>query len=112
MVVTRPQPAPVARPSRGPVFGYVAPAPPPRHEARRPDHDRHRGHHYGRGVAFGVSAALIGATLGYRYYRGPDRETVYERCDRNFPEFDYDSGTYTNADGNRDLCPYLRAFID
>lgn len=94
---------------------FVAPAPPPpRYEARRNDGDRryNRDRRYDRGIAIGVGAAIIGATLGYRYYRGPNRESVYDRCDRNFPEFDYDTGTFTNDDGDRELCPYLRPYID
>ena len=97
-VVIQPRPQPYARPA----------PPQQRYEARRNDGDRR----YNRGVAIGVGAAIIGATLGYRYYRGPSRDSIYDRCDRNFPEFDYDTGTFTNEDGDRELCPYLRPYID
>ncbi len=123
----RPTPPPqAARPSPPPVFSRSAPpvvsgpspgfrVAPPRQQVfsgppPRPHHDRNR--RYDRGIAIGVGAAIIGATLGYRYYRGPNRDSVYERCDRNFPEFDYDSGTFTNEDGDRELCPYLSRYLD
>jgi hypothetical protein len=111
-----PAPAQAARPPlqpqvyrQAPQPSYVPPPQRPRYEA-----DRHEGgrRYHNRGVAIGVGAAIIGATLGYRYYRGPNRESIYDRCDRNFPEFDYDNGTFTNEDGDREICPYLRPFID
>ncbi len=106
-VFARPAPPPVMRSGPPPVFS--APPPRARYEADR-RHGRDR--RYDRGIAIGVGAAIIGATLGYRYYRGPNRESVYDRCDRNFSEFDYDTGTFTNEDGDRELCPYLRPYID
>jgi hypothetical protein len=102
-----PQPPAVYRPAPQPT--YAPPPPRPRYEADRRDGGRR---YNNRGVAIGVGAAIIGATLGYRYYRGPNRDNVYDRCDRNFPEFDYDTGTFTNEDGDRELCPYLRAYVD
>jgi hypothetical protein len=114
-----PAPAQVARPPQPQVYrqapqpGYAPPPQRPRYEADRRAYDGDRGRRYNnRGVAIGVGAAIIGATLGYRYYRGPNRDNVYDRCDRNFPEFDYDTGTYTNEDGDREICPYLRPYID
>jgi hypothetical protein len=107
-VIVRPNPPPPAVARGFPQPGYAPPPPRPRYEADRRDRD----YRYNRGVAIGVGAAIIGATLGYRYYRGPNRESVYDRCDRNFPEFDYDTGTFTNEDGDRELCPYLRAYVD
>jgi hypothetical protein len=95
--------------------GYQQPsyAPPPQQRPRYEAERRDGGRRYNnRGIAIGVGAAIIGATLGYRYYRGPNRDNVYDRCDRNFSEFDYDTGTFTNEDGDRELCPYLRAYID
>jgi hypothetical protein len=111
--VARTAPPPVAR--HLPQPSYSPPPPRPRYEVER-RHDGGRRHdgdrRYNRGIAIGVGAAIIGATLGYRYYRGPNRDNVYDRCDRNFPEFDYDTGTFTNEDGDRELCPYLRAYVD
>jgi hypothetical protein len=113
----RPQQQQVFRPAPPPPVarGYQQPsyAPPPQQRPRYEAERRDGGRRYNnRGVAIGVGAAIIGATLGYRYYRGPNRDNVYDRCDRNFPEFDYDTGTFTNEDGDRELCPYLRAYID
>jgi type IV secretory pathway VirB10-like protein len=71
------------------------------------DGDRDRGDRIRRGVAVGAGIAIIGGVLGYNAYRGPSRDRVYDRCDRNFPEFDYDTGTFVNDDGDRELCPYL-----
>jgi hypothetical protein len=106
--VFRPAPQPQVY-RQAPQPSYAPPPQRPRYEADR----REGGRRYNnRGVAIGVGAAIIGATLGYRYYRGPNRENVYDRCDRNFPEFDYDNGTFTNEDGDRELCPYLRPYID
>lgn len=71
---------------------------------RRRDGDR-----YGRQrrFALGAGVVIIGGILGYELYRGRDRDDVFERCDRSFPEFDYDTGSFVNEDGDRELCPYL-----
>ena len=67
------------------------------------DGDRRR-----RNVARGVGAAIIiGSIIAYSSYRGPNRDNVYSRCARNFPDFDYDTGTFENEDGDRETCPYL-----
>lgn len=59
------------------------------------------------GVAIGAGIAIIGGVIGYNAYRGPYRDRVYERCDRNFPDFDYETGSFVNDDGDREICPYL-----
>ena len=71
---------------------------------RRRDGDR-----YGRQrrFALGAGVVIIGGILGYELYRGRDREDVFERCDRTFPDFDYNSGSFVNEDGEREVCPYL-----
>ena len=69
--------------------------------------DGDRGDRVRRGVAIGAGIAIIGGVLGYSAYRGPYRERVYDRCDRNFPDFDYDTGSFVNEDGDREICPYL-----
>ncbi len=69
--------------------------------------DGDRGDRVRRGVAVGAGIAIIGGVLGYNAYRGPSRDRVYDRCDRNFPDFDYDTGTFVNEDGDREICPYL-----
>lgn len=117
------RPAPVARPLVVPQPQYRVQTPPqpqfrpqvravpesyPRREfERRGDRDRGRG----RGYAVGGAAVIIGSILAFSAFRGPDRESVYARCDRRFPDFDYDTGTFINEDGDRVLCPYLRPYL-
>jgi hypothetical protein len=105
-------PAPVARaPSPQQVY-RPAPTPPPRYEARGRDYNDGRRRDRNRYIGAGVAAVIIGSTLGYRYYRGPSRDSIYDRCDNNFPDFEYDTGTFINEDGDRELCPYLRPYVD
>ena len=59
------------------------------------------------GPAIAAGAVIIGSIIAYSTYRGPNRDAVYARCDRNFPDFDYDTGTFVNEDGDRETCPYL-----
>ena len=56
---------------------------------RRRDADR-----FGQRRRFGLGAGvvIIGGLLGYELYRGSDRNDVFRRCDRNFPDFDYETG--------------------
>ena len=70
----------------------------------RGDYDRGRGY---SGRAIGAGAVIIGSIIAYSAYRGSNRDYVYARCDRNFPDFDYETGTFINEDGNRETCPYL-----
>jgi hypothetical protein len=108
-------PAPVARaPSPQQVY-RPAPSQPPRYEARgRDNRDYNDGRRRDRNryIGAGVAAVIIGSSLGYRYYRGPSRDSIYDRCDNNFPDFEYDTGTFINEDGDRELCPYLRPYVD
>lgn len=60
-----------------------------------------------RNFGLGAGVVIIGGLLGYELYRGDDRDRIFERCDRNFPDFDYDSGSFVNEDGDREICPYL-----
>ena len=79
----------------------------PRYEAERRGGER-RDHDRGRYMARGVGgAAIIGSIIAYSAYRGPNRDGVYARCDRDFADFDYDTGTFVNEDGDRETCPYL-----
>jgi hypothetical protein len=97
--------APAAVPPGGPRY-----ASPPSGEPRRYESRRDEGRSYRRGA--GVAAVIIGSTLAYRYFRGPNRDSLYDRCDRDFPDFDYDTGTFINEDGDRELCPYLAPYLD
>jgi len=110
---TAPQPPRSAPTVRAPVYappGGPRYTPPPNGEPRRYETRRDEGRSYRRGA--GVAAVIIGSTLAYRYFRGPNRDSLYDRCDRNFPDFDYDTGTFINEDGDRELCPYLAPYVD
>ena len=77
---------------------------------RRFDGDRRRdANRFGQRRRFGLGAGIviIGGLLGYELYRGSDRDDVFRRCDRNFPDFDYETGSFVNEDGDREICPYL-----
>ena len=79
----------------------------PRYESNRGrdgdgDGDRRRRVYQGAGAA-----VIIGSIIAYSAYRGPNRDSVYARCNRNFPDFDYNTGTFENEDGDRETCPYL-----
>lgn len=79
-------------------------------EPRRYDGDGRRdAERYGQRRRFGLGAGvvIIGGLLGYELYRGSDRDDVFRRCDRNFADFDYESGSFVNEDGDREVCPYL-----
>ena len=81
-----------------------------RRDVRRYDGGRWRdASRYGRhrNWALGAGIVVIGGIIGYEMYRGRDREDVFDRCDRNFPDFDYDTGSFVNEDGDREVCPYL-----
>ena len=60
-----------------------------------------------RNFGLGASVVIIGGLLGYEVYRGYDRDRIFDRCDRNFPDFDYETGSFVNEDGDREICPYL-----
>jgi len=97
--------APPARIVAGPPARTVV-APPHRDFARGGDRDHrdYRGRRFAGGLG---AAAIIGSIIAYSAYRGADRDSVYDRCARNFPDFDYDTGTFQNEDGDRETCPYL-----
>jgi len=83
--------------------------------------------HYGRGVALGLGAAIVGGIIaneiyrpraGYYYddyaYDGPYyRPSRYagsgrELCAQNFRSFEWNTGLYTTYGGEKRVCPYLR----
>ena len=80
-----------------------------RYGERRYDDRGRDAPHYGqrRRLALGTGVVILGGVLGYELYRGRDRDSVFDRCDRNFPDFDYDTGSFINEDGDREICPYL-----
>jgi hypothetical protein len=83
--------------------------------------------HYGRGVALGLGAAIVGGIIaneiyrpraGYYYddyaYDGPYyRPSRYggngrQLCAQNFRSFEWNTGLYTTYGGEKRVCPYLR----
>ena len=83
--------------------------------------------HYGRGVALGLGAAIVGGIIaneiyrprpGYYYddyaYDGPYyRPSRFagdgrELCAQNFRSFEWNTGLYTTYGGEKRVCPYLR----
>ena len=83
----------------------------PRYGDRGREYDRGRydrdDDRRGRIAAAIGAGAIIGSIIAYSAYSGPNREEVYDRCDRDFFDFDYDTGTFENRDGDRETCPYL-----
>ena len=72
---------------------------------------RGRGHHRGgsRGVgAAGIIGAIIAGTIIAAAIReGRASDSDIERCDEDFPDFDPQSGTYIDRNGDERVCPYL-----
>jgi len=65
---------------------------------------------FGRGVAIGVGAAIAGGILLSEAARAESRRSrraAWERCAARFRSFDWETGTYVNAAGERRTCPYL-----
>lgn len=65
---------------------------------------RHRGSGaFGAGLAVGIMTALIAKGISESSARNR-----FDRCARDFPSFDYETGTIIRRDGREVLCPYLR----
>ena len=71
---------------------------------------RHRGGHRHRGPgAAGIFGAIIAGTLIAAAIReGRAGDDDLDRCAEDFPDFDYETGTYINRYGDERICPYLR----
>lgn len=67
---------------------------------------------FGAGVAVGVIGSIIaqGAAEAHRDrgYGHRDEDWRWEKCDRKFRSFEWDTGMYTTYGGERRVCPYLR----
>ena len=68
----------------------------------------HRHRHRGPGAA-GIFGAIIAGTLIAAAIReGRAGDDDLDRCAEDFPDFDYETGTYINRYGDERICPYLR----
>ncbi len=64
---------------------------------------------FGAGIAVGVIGSLIAQGVAESRAREiRDDEWRWEKCDRRFRSFEWDTGMYTTYGGERRLCPYLR----
>lgn len=68
-------------------------------------------HHRGRrgpGAAGLIGAIIAGTLIAAAIREGRAEESDLRACDRDFPDFDYESGTYIDRYGDERICPYLR----
>jgi len=72
---------------------------------RRGRHRRHRSR--GRDAAGIIGAIIAGTLIAAAVREGRADAGDLERCDEDFPDFDYESGTYINRYGEEEVCPYL-----
>lgn len=73
---------------------------------RRHRHRRHR--HRGRDAAGLIGAIIAGTLIAAAIQEGRADRRDMERCDEDFPDFDWETGTYINRYGDERVCPYLR----
>ena len=69
---------------------------------------RHRGRNRGPGAAGIVGAIIAGTLIAAAIREGRADDHDLERCAEDFPDFDYETGTYINRYGDERICPYLR----
>lgn len=68
----------------------------------------HRGHrHRGNGAAGVIGAIIAGTLIAAAIREGRAGDDDLERCAEDFPDFDYETGTYINRYGDERICPYL-----
>lgn len=68
----------------------------------------HRRHGNGNGAAALFGAIIAGTLIAAAVREGRADEHDLRRCDEDFPDFDYETGTYINRYGDERICPYLR----
>jgi hypothetical protein len=68
----------------------------------------HRGHRGGRGAAGLFGAIIAGTLIAAAIREGRAGDDDLDRCAEDFPDFDYETGTYINRYGDERICPYLR----
>ncbi len=69
---------------------------------------RRRHRHHGPGAAGIVGAIIAGTLIAAAIREGRADEADLRQCDEDFPDFDYETGTYINRYGDERICPYLR----
>ncbi|MNC99008.1 hypothetical protein D3C83_171530 [compost metagenome] len=67
-----------------------------------------RGRHRGRGAAGIIGAIIAGTLIAAAVREGRADERDHRRRDRDFRDFDYETGTYIDRYGDERVCPYLR----
>jgi len=67
---------------------------------------RHHGH--GAGAAGIIGAIIAGTLIAAAIREGRAHKSDLRACDEDFPDFDYETGTYIDRDGDERVCPYLR----
>ncbi len=73
------------------------------HYRHRHRHRHSRGGAFATGLAVGIMTALIAKGISEAQARNR-----FDRCARDFPSFDYETGTIITRSGREVLCPYLR----
>jgi len=68
---------------------------------------RHHGHH-GHGAAGIIGAIIAGTLIAAAIREGRADKADLRQCDEDFPDFDYETGTYIDRHGDERVCPYLR----
>ena len=68
---------------------------------------RHR-HGGGWGAAGVVGAIIAGTIIAAAISEGRASRSDLRRCDEDFYDFDYRTGTYIDRRGRERVCPYLR----
>jgi hypothetical protein len=75
---------------------------------RRGRRHRHRHRRGGNGAAALFGAIIAGTLIAAAVREGRADEHDLRRCDEDFRDFDYETGTYINRYGDERICPYLR----
>jgi hypothetical protein len=64
--------------------------------------------HHGVGPAGIIGAIIAGTLIAAAISQHRARPSDMEACDRDFPDFDPETGTYIDRRGHERVCPYLR----
>ena len=70
-------------------------------------HHRRGRRNRGNGAAGVIGAIIAGTLIAAAIREGRADDSDLERCAEDFPDFDYETGTYINRYGDERICPYL-----